>query len=71
MAKALWAAGAHMAMQLDINAPYISTSLFYPQPDGNVDAKKFMDAMAPSASNYLHTRERDFFYLVLDESRYR
>ena len=71
LAKALWAAGAHMAMQLDINAPYISTALFYPQPDGSVKAQKFMDAMAPSASNYLGTRERDFFYLVLDESRYR
>jgi hypothetical protein len=60
-----------MAMQLDINAPYISTSLFYQQPDGAVKAEKFMDAMAPSASNYLGTRERDFFYLTLDESRYR
>jgi hypothetical protein len=30
-----------------------------------------MDAMAPSASNYLGTRERDFFYVTLDESRYR
>jgi hypothetical protein len=71
LAKALWAAGAHMAMQLDINAPYISTSLFYQQPDGAVKAEKFMDAMAPSASNYLGTRERDFFYVTLDESRYR
>lgn len=71
LAKALWAAGAHMAMQLDINAPYISTSLFYPQPDGAVKAEKFMEAMAPSAANYLGTRERDFFYLTLDESRYR
>jgi hypothetical protein len=71
LAKALHAAGAYYAMQLDINAPYISTSLFYQQPDGSVKAEKFMESMAPSPSNYLGTRERDFFYLVLDESRYR
>ncbi len=71
LAKALWAAGAYFAMQLDINAPYISTSLFYQQPDGTVKATKFMDSMAPSPSNYLGTRERDFFYVTLDESRYR
>lgn len=71
LARALHAAGAHMAMQLDINAPYISTGLFYPQPDGTLKAEKFMDSMAVSASNFLGTRERDFFYVVLDESRYR
>ncbi len=71
LAKAMYAAGAYMAMQLDINAPYICTGLFYQQPDGNVKAEKFMDTMAPSASNFLGTRERDFFYLTLDESRYK
>lgn len=71
LAKALHAAGAYMAMQLDINGPYICTGLFYPQPDGSVKAEKFMDSMSPSASNFLGTRERDFFYLTLDESRYR
>ena len=71
LAKALWASGAYMAMQLDINAPYISTALFYQQPDGSVRAEELMEAMAPSPSNYLGTRERDFFYLTLDERRYR
>ncbi len=71
LARGMRAAGAHMAMQLDINAPYISTALFYQQPDGTLKAQKFMDAMAPSPSGYLGTRERDFFYLTLDESRYR
>lgn len=66
LAKALWAAGAYMAMQLDINGPYIVTSLFYPQPDGTLKAEKFMDGMAPSASNFLGTRERDFFYLTVN-----
>ncbi len=71
LAKAMHAAGAYMAMQLDINAPYICTGLFYQQPDGSVKGEKFMDSMAPSASNFLGTRERDFFYLTLDESRYK
>jgi hypothetical protein len=71
LARALWAAGAYMAMQLDINAPYICTSLFYQQPDGSLKADKFMDSMAPSAANFLGTRERDFMYLTLDESRFR
>ncbi len=67
LAKALWASGAYMAMQLDINGPYISTGLFYPQPDGTLKAEKFMDGMAPSASNFLGTRERDFFYITMDD----
>lgn len=71
LAKALYAAGAYMAMQLDINGPYICTGLFFPQPDGNLKAEKFMDGMTPSASNFLGTRDRDFFYLTLDESRYK
>lgn len=71
LAKAMHAAGAYMAMQLDINAPYICTGLFFPQPDGSIKGEKFMDSMAPSASNFLGTRERDFFYLTLDESRYK
>jgi len=71
LAQAMQAAGAYMAMQLDINAPYIATSLFFPQPDGSLKAQKFMDNMAPSASTFLGTRERDFLYVTLDESRYR
>jgi len=71
LAKAMHAAGAHMAMQLDINAPYISTGLFYPQPDGTLKSQKFMDSMVAGVSSFLGTRERDFFYVVLDESRYR
>ncbi len=70
LAKALWASGAYMAMQLDINGPYISTALFYQQPDGSLKAEKFMESMAPSPSNFLGTRERDFFYVTLDESRF-
>ncbi len=71
LAKALWAAGAYTAMQLDINTPYVLTSEFFPQPDGTVQAVRFMDSMGDSPSRFLKTQTRDFMYLTLDEARYR
>ncbi len=71
LAKALWAAGAYTAMQLDINTPYVLTSEFFPQPDGTVQAARFMDSMGDSPSRFLKTQTRDFMYLTLDETRYR
>lgn len=71
LAKALWAAGAEFAMQLDINSPYVLTSLFFPQPDGSVKPERFMSGMPDSPGRFLRTQERDFMYLVFDESRYR
>lgn len=71
LAKALWAAGAEYAMQLDINSPYVLTALFFPQPDGTVKPERFMEAMPDSPGRFLRVQERDFMYLVLDESRYR
>jgi hypothetical protein len=71
LAKALWAAGAHTAMQLDINNPYVLTSLFFPQPDGSLHAERFVEAMPDSPGRFLKTQERDFFWVTLDESRYR
>jgi hypothetical protein len=71
LAKALWAAGAEYAMQLDINSPYVLTSLFFPQPDGSVKPERFMEAMPDAPGRFLRTQERDFMYLVLDEARYR
>ena len=71
LAKALWAAGAYTAMQLDINTPYVLISDFFPQPDGTVQAQRFMDSMGDSPSRFLKTQTRDFMYLTLDETRYR
>jgi hypothetical protein len=71
LARALWAAGAYTAMQLDINTPYVLTSTFFPQPDGSLKAERFMDSMADSPSRFLKTQTRDFMYLTLDETRYR
>ncbi len=71
LAQALWAAGACTAMQLDINSPYVLTSLFFPQPDGSVKSTKFMDAMSDNPARFLRTQERDFMYVTLDETRYK
>ena len=71
LATALWAAGAHSAMQLDINSPYVLTSLFFQQPDGSLKGERFMDGMPDSPNRFLKTQERDFFYVTLDETRYR
>lgn len=71
LAQALWAAGACTAMQLDINSPYVLTSLYFAQADGTVRAEKFLGAMPDSATRFFKTQERDFFYLTFDETRYR
>ena len=70
LAQALWAAGAHSAMQLDINNPYVLLGQFYQQPDGALKHEKFMDSMPDSPSRFLKTQERDFMYVTLDESRW-
>ena len=65
LAKALWAAGAWTAMQLDINSPYVLTSLFFQQPAGNPSPERFMDSMPGDASRFLGTQSRDFMWVTL------
>ena len=64
LAKALWAAGACTAMQLDINTPYVLTSLFFKEQDGSLRAERFMPSMPDSPGRFLRTQERDFMYLT-------
>lgn len=71
LAKALWAAGAEYAMQLDINSPYVLTGLFFKQPDGSLKSEKFMETMPDTASRFLKTQERDFMYVTRDERAFR
>lgn len=71
LARALWAAGAEYAMQLDINSPYVLTGLYFQQPDGTLKPEKFMETMPDTASRFLRTQERDFMYVTLDERGYR
>ncbi len=71
LARALWAAGAYTAMQLDINSPYVLLGKFFANPDGTLRSERFMDTMPDSPSRFLRTQERDFMWVTLDESRYR
>jgi len=70
LAKALQAAGAWTAMQLDINTPYVLLGNFFQQPNGTLKGERFMDTMPDSPDRFLHMQERDFMWLTLDESRY-
>lgn len=67
LARALWALGACYAMQLDINRPYVLTTLHYDQPDGSFVTKKPMDQMPTDIGRFTSRRpqERDFFYLTV------
>jgi len=71
LAKALYAAGAHTAMQLDINTPYVLLGTYFPQPDGSLTSQKFMDTMSDNPGRFLKSQERDFMYITVDETRYR
>ena len=71
LARALWAAGACYAMQLDINTPYVLTSLFLPQQDGSLKPAKFMDSMADNPGRFFTTQKNDFMYVTLDETNYK
>jgi hypothetical protein len=71
LAKALWAAGAEYAMQLDINNPYVLTGLYFHQPDETVEAERFMESMPDTPRRFLRENERDFMYVTLNETGYR
>lgn len=70
-AKALEAVGACFAMQLDINASYVLTSLLFPKENGTIEATKLTDNMAPNAGKFLSRQTRDFFYITHDEKNFR
>lgn len=71
LGKALVAAGACTAMQLDINTPYVLISLFHAQPDKAPKASKFMDAMIDNPNRFLGRQRNDFMYVTLDESKFK
>ncbi len=71
LAQALWAAGACYAMQLDINSPYVLTSLYFQQPDGSIKSARFMDSMPDNPNRFLNSKQpHDFMYVTLDETNY-
>ncbi len=71
LARALKAAGACTAIQLDINSPYVLTSLVFQQEDGTLKTTKFTDKMEPASNRFLSRQTRDFFYITHDETNYK
>lgn len=71
LATAMQAAGAYVAMQLDINTPHVNVALINQQADGSNTAAFLMDTMPGNPTRYLGKSERDFVYLTLDETNYR
>ncbi len=73
LALAMSSLGAERAMQLDINTPYVLTSLFFEQPDKSLVAHKFMESMLDrNAARFLASgQERDFFAIIRDESKFK
>ena len=69
LARGLWAAGACWAMQLDINVPYVLTSVFFHAPDGSIEARRFMPAMADNPARFLGTQPNDFMYVTATETK--
>jgi hypothetical protein len=67
LARALWAAGACWAMQLDINNPYVLASVFFQQPDGTIESRRFMESMPDNPARFLATQPNDFLYVTLDD----
>ena len=61
-----------IAMQLDINTPYVLISLFSQDAAGRTRATRLMDTMADkNAARFLGKQTRDFMYVVLDETNFR
>jgi hypothetical protein len=67
LARALWAAGACYAMQLDINSPYVLTSLYFPQENGSLKQARFMDSMPDASNRFFTIQPRDFMYATLND----
>ena len=63
LAKALKAAGAVDAMQLDINPPWVRFILFSPLGNGQYTSTPLLKDMENGGYSYTHGYNKDFFYL--------
>lgn len=69
LARAMQAAGACRAMQLDINTPWVLASKLYPQNLGaTVNSYQFIDKMSddPADRFFKGNKGNDFFYVTVD-----
>lgn len=65
LAKALRAAGAISAMQLDINPPWVRYVLFHRQGQGTYTYRPLLQNMTNGGYAYLHGYQKDFFYVYI------
>ncbi|PWU23928.1 hypothetical protein C5B42_01290 [Candidatus Cerribacteria bacterium 'Amazon FNV 2010 28 9'] len=63
LAKALLAAGAVDAIQLDINPPWVRFFFYTPLGNGQYSSRILMKNMSNAGQTYLTGYEKDFFYL--------
>lgn len=63
LAKALQAAGAVSAMQLDINPYWVRFVLFHLQSQGRYTYRPLLQKMTNGGYSYLHGYQKDFFYI--------
>jgi Phosphodiester glycosidase len=63
LAKALKAAGAVEAMQLDINPYWVRYIIYYSMGNGNYQYYPLLKVMQNGGYDYLHGYNKDFFYL--------
>ena len=68
LAKALQAAGAVNAMQLDINPYWVRFILFHLQSPGSYTYGPLLQKMANGGYSYLHGYQKDFFYVYTASS---
>jgi hypothetical protein len=66
LARAMWAAGAEIAMQLDINTPQTNVSL-YTRQDRTIRAAGLTDWVT-DPWRFLGVEPTDFMYVTLNES---
>lgn len=68
LAKAMQAAGAVTAMQLDINSRHATITIYDKKEDGTLVPKFFMDTMVGTGGDinrFLKPQDRDFMYITL------
>lgn len=68
LARGLQAAGADVAMQLDINSPWVQTGIVSGHaPDGTPILSSFMNGMGNGSKFIGKPQERDFMYITRDD----
>lgn len=73
LARAMKAAGACVAMQLDINESWVAAGIFFKDESGKITAQKLSPNTTPNPNKYIDNvpEEKDFMYVVIDETNHK